>query len=1081
MSFEVRPQDVEELCSLFPQEVTDIDSVCNRLRLPFETTIDGVQKWFDFEVDSPTTALILGARQAFVYYAEWYVNHNIPQNLIEIAKQRVTEYVLKLEDAQFHSQIYHFRNAFNAEFGTGEGFWDIRYNDKIIRDMRGAKIRLQQYLDSLKEELGDGTQLTQVQIRALNGLQPVIGEPDLEYDDYATYWDSLVAERFMLRVKLRIPPAFHQKVSNFLATIKFHLFAEFFDVGQALNFMLEAIPTAMAKAQAGDFIAINDPNYRELSREEISKIEGKSKRIKHVDLLKLRVAKSAAPKLTQVIEQIEPTTDVKELGAKLKGEIRLFPEVNRRRKLNAQEVSNLLDVVQFPNTEPRVNAAMTERVRSTLEKQVSKIELESEYVAHLKSIMSERFRGALIPERHPIGMIASQALGENASQAGLRSFHHAGITGDTGFDRIKSVTDLPSVEKSKNPFTSIALKGHPSRYEAEIYAHKIEDTRLSDICEFVVGRGRADVPEMSEIFGHSPLFEAEKGGWQDNYISLLKIFGHDENSQRGSFDRPDWVVRMIFNKDKMFQRRISMMTIVEVIEQSKSDLRVLISDINTGLAEVCYTGQKTETLSGDEPTQAEHSYLMNNIIPSLKEIKVQGVVGFTKTIVEKYTIVSFVSETSLTNGVLTVKFSHQDILLNGVPEFQIISLIAIKARVPQANVRHLGKSVYEATGVGIELKEFRDRLRAPEVVALADAVLTSDWGQQSVIQLNRDFLRLQNEVSIGEMESFFLHQGDLPVFSSVEIEFDRANLQVFIRDADDFNPATIYEKIKRYLPEGEPSYQDNSFTLKISAEDNLDPLELVKRDYQDCLALSIGLNSVLTVELLEPDHRKVWNKLVVFDNGCMEIPTTFSAEKRDKDAHRYRILARGVGTAALSKLYYVNIYATIPSVPWEIFNYFDIEATACYIQSELVLNGGAEIGNRHLGLVADTLTYIGHPIKMKKSGKEAQRAGILATASFQEALSVMIDMSAGNVHDNLKSSAGMTFKGDFSEAEAAALKNVKERSVDSAIALLQNSDMSKRAAKKTVTQARQAPSAPVKSRAKNRLDNPALQPPEGAL
>ena len=1084
MSFEVRIKDVELLCNLFSTDVPDVDTVCARLRLPFETTEDNIQKWFDFEVDSPTTALILAARQAFLYYAKWYVENNIPENLNEIALSRANEYVLMLEDAQFASQNFLFRNAFGEAFGTGVEYIDIRYNDRIVRDMKNAKNKLDNYLTSLKEELGDGTQLTKMQIEMLDILFPG-SKVVVKYEDFASHWNHLVTQRFLQKAQTRTPPAFQVKLRDFLAKVQFHLFPVLLDLYTALKFIVDSIPTAVAKSLAGEFINVNDPDYRKLSDAEIRRIEQKSKKIKHTDLLKLRVAKAANVKFEQAIEQLEPNGDLSELGRKLKKDIQLFPEVNRRRKLNTDEINNLAEVIQFPTTEPRIASVTTERVRSTLEKQLVKIELEPEYVAHLKSIMSERFQGALIPEGHPIGMIASQALGENASQAGLRSFHHAGITGDTGFDRIKSVTDLPSVEKSKNPFTSIALKGQPSRYEAEVYAHKIEDTRLGDICEIVVGRGHANVPEMSEFFGHSPVFEAEQNGWQNTYINLLKVFGLDETSARGSFQRPDWVIRLIFDKDKMFQRRISMMNIVEVIEQPKSDLRVLISDINTGIAEVCYTGGRVESLEGDEKNQEQHSYLMNNVIPILKEIKIQGVVGFTKTIVEKYTIVSFITETSAQDNLLIVKFSHQDILLNGVPEFQIISLIATKAKVPRGNVRHVGKSVYQAFGMTIELKEFRDRLRAPEVVELSSLVSSTEWGNGdapvSLIRLDREIMRLQNEVSVEDVLNFFQHQNDLPVFSSVEIEFDRSNLVVMITDAADFNPADIYERIKRFLPEADPEYQDNSFTIKVNAEDDLDPVEIVKRDYQDCLELDVGLDGKLKVTLIQADHKLVWEKLTVFDNGCLRIPTTFTAEKRDKDAHRYRILARGVGTAALSKLYYVNIYATIPSVPWEIFNYFDIEATACYIQSELVLNGGAEIGNRHLGLVADTLTYIGYPIKMKKSGKEAQRAGVLATASFQEAFSVTIDMAAGNVHDELKSSVGMTFKGDFSQAEVAAKRKIKEEAIDSGIAILTNSTISTRSAKKVLTAIRSAPPQIVKPKGKSLLNDPDLEPPEGAL
>ena len=795
--------------------------------------------------------------------------------------------------------------------------------------------------------------------------------------------------------------------------------------------------------------------------------------------------------------------DLKTIAQELKGKLQLLQEgSSRRRKLTPDELEDLLNVISYKAASRIVRPVVEERVRETMRKQLVRIEVEPEFVPHLRAVMAERFEGAIVPNRHPVGMIAAQALGENASQAGLRSFHHAGITGDTGFDRIKAVTDMTSVESSKNPFTSIALKGNPSRLEAEIYSHKIGETKIGDVCEMLIGRTRDDVPEMSTIFQQSPVFFAKPGGWQDTYVSLLQALGSDDDSNRGSFERPDWIIKMIFDTDKLFQRRISMATIAEAIERKRSELRVIISDIRTGEAEVYYTGKLQKGLPGDEPNQSFHSFLTHNLAPDLKATPIQGVAGFTKTIVETYNITTFVNETSFKAGVITVRFAAHDARLNGIPVEQIISLLAIKASVLEENVTHVGGYVFEIAVSKTSLKDFRARLTSPEVVTLEEAVSHPIfWGREyepgvplveinnepTKIHLRRDFLRRENDVSVEAIGEFFRKQNELPQFSAVDISFDRKTFEVTISYAADHTPENVYERSRLAQSiGGDVTFhsEGTGFYILIPKDTDLEPLEALKRDYLGALNVDVaptGNGIMATIELVKTSHQDVWSSLVAFTTSCDRIFTTFVAEARERHAHRQRILARGVGTTALSRLHYVNIYATIPSVPWEIFNHFDIEASRAYTHSELVLNGGADVGNRHLSLVADTLHYVGYPIKMKKSGKEAMKAGVLATASFQETLGVMIDMSAGNVHDELKSSAGMTLKGDFTAGEAEVTKSRRSVEVDSAIELMMGSTVTMRRAKKILKVPKVTSSRTTTSQKSSILTDPEFAAPEGFL
>jgi hypothetical protein len=136
------------------------------------------------------------------------------------------------------------------------------------------------------------------------------------------------------------------------------------------------------------------------------------------------------------------------MGAKLA--TKLKPTVSpSRQPLSTENMDRLLGTVKYPRVFHTIGTAATNRVRQGLRKQLRGVQIEPVFIQQLESLISNKFKEAFVPRGHKVGMIAAQAVGENASQAGLRSFHHAGITSDTGFDRISNVTNM----SSKNPFT----------------------------------------------------------------------------------------------------------------------------------------------------------------------------------------------------------------------------------------------------------------------------------------------------------------------------------------------------------------------------------------------------------------------------------------------------------------------------------------------------------------------------------------------------------------------------------------------------------------------------------------------------
>lgn len=710
-----------------------------------------------------------------------------------------------------------------------------------------------------------------------------------------------------------------------------------------------------------------------------------------------------------------------------------------RKEISPENLEQLMGVISYPLAHGQVAEIAAERVRKNLLKQFKGVQIEPSLIGKLEVHMAAQFKKALVPPGHRVGLIAAQAAGENASQAGLRSFHHAGISGGTGFERIEAITGM----SKKNAFTIVALKGMPSRDTVYHYSRLIESTMLGDFCQFSIGRTNPEVPEADEIFGDTPVYIAEKGGWQERFVAIDEALGVKGGS-RPSFKRPDWIVRIKCDSDFMVQNKISMGQIASSIEFAFKDYRVITSDIVTGLIDVYPEVSKSES-------SAIYSYLKISVIRNLNTIKVKGLTGFEKTLVEKYSIVKFIDSVEQKGENAFVRFSQRDIAYNGVPKKQIIGLLRSKKGDPQAQI--ITENGFEFVVPNMNAKELHKKLIEQEVVKLEGAISEVQETEQILkVTLNRKLLRIENDVPMQSIKDFFSQQNGLRHFDSVDIFFNPDTFVLSISPSKSFTGPIVLEQMKefRILPEeilNNALHEDTKITLKdVPTNTEVEKLQNFISSYGTTLNLTIPKSSksagkvTMIIDLNPMGLSEAYQSLLKITKGCDVVPTVFVSAKKQMFSDRYRILAQGANTLSLLRAPFVNIYATIPSSPIEIFEHFDIEATQAYCYGELVLNAGGSVGNRHLGLLADTLTYMGVPTKMDIAGKKMTEGGVMATASFQQPFQIMLDSSAANISDEIRSNVSMTLVGDFERAERGKTVHEDPR-LDSAIGKLMSATL----------------------------------------
>jgi hypothetical protein len=978
MSISPSKKSVERLYKIFQNPDDKMREILEEMLNPkAEPGVEG-----NIEINSPEAVLTLGFRRLLDVHIEKrledYKNHPFYDLILEMCQRKRLEFELQIS-IEYTSFVNNYGRVFHMQNIPSSAPWKTH----LIEHPAESLASVNRFIDEIIGEKDsffskDGTSVTKAQVEYVRILQPT-----WQASKIGSFGDT--------------SEAFREQWNNLLRTI-FMKYVEEKLIGVSNRSKTKEILAGLSRLIGGiDFV--------------------------HVLMFDLNeMMQFLSNNLLNTTVELSTTKIIKAKSV-------------YRVPITESDLQNLLEVVHYPLAHHVVSEIAAERVKQNLIKQFKGVELEPAFIGRLHNYIADQFKKAIVPAGHRVGMIAAQAAGENASQAGLRSFHHAGISGGTGFDRINGITSM----SKKNPFTTISLVGMPSRDLVYHYSHAIESTLVGDFCQFSIGKTRADISEPHEIFGDTPVYIAEPGGWQERFVKIDSALGvKKEGHTRPSMERPDWIVRIKCDSDFMVQNKISMADIAEAIENAFKDYRAITSDITEGLIDVYIN-----TSSVGNTSEAIYKHLKVAGLRNVSTVRVKGLSSFEKTLVQKYSIIEFIDSVDQKGPDAFVRFSRKDIAYNGVPKNQIIRLLEWK-RGPSASEIST-ENGYEYLVPQTNAKVLHKRLIEQEVVKLEDAILKIEESPDKKlleIHLNRKMLRDENDVSVHSLSQFFSQQNTLRQFESVDIHFDRKTFIVTIGPSDSFNGETVLKSMRetvvlddQYLQAA--SYEVSSVTItNLPSDLDVSKLETFVASYGSYVSYEVTkmLNEKVDIKLnLSPmDLGDAYKSLLNVVKDCNKTPTVFISGEKQKYSYRYRILAKGTNTLQLSTLSFVNIYASISSSPMEIFEHFDIEATQTYCYGELVLNAGQNVGNRHLGLLSDTLTYMGIPVKMDISGKKATEGGVMSTASFQQTFQVMLDSSSANMTDGIRGNVSMTLVGDFERAERTKVTHEDPR-LDSAV------------------------------------------------
>jgi len=246
-------------------------------------------------------------------------------------------------------------------------------------------------------------------------------------------------------------------------------------------------------------------------------------------------------------------------------------ETGKKREMNDEEIELLLSFIRVKNSNgiTEIDEVLQGNINYSLRKLLTGVKICETQIPKFCAMIRDSFEEARAPYGEPVGVISSQALGEPTTQLTLNTFHAAGLAEmdvTLGVPRLKEL-----LNGTKNPSTPsvriylvderlVELSKDQSKEGVRLIIDHMYE-QISDIETITISKlidnmkvMRIDESEEEQLFTYE---EFAKSSWSDLF---------SENFGECSFEKSDWMIRLKFNIDKLYQYRITLEEIKQVME-----------------------------------------------------------------------------------------------------------------------------------------------------------------------------------------------------------------------------------------------------------------------------------------------------------------------------------------------------------------------------------------------------------------------------------------------------------------------------------------------------------------------------------
>jgi DNA-directed RNA polymerase II subunit RPB1 len=306
--------------------------------------------------------------------------------------------------------------------------------------------------------------------------------------------------------------------------------------------------------------------------------------------------------------------------AKLKKLKQLFNFLTMARKLTKKEINLILNDLQFFKDNPEPLQNCLDKHKIALTDQLSKIIIPPENIEKLKQKIVKSFYQSIVAPGEAVGVNAAQCIAEPITQSTLNTFHHAGnneMNVTLGFGRSKELMNC--TPNQSTPSMVIYFK---QQYKTLKQLHSIIDR-----------------------FPQTLVYDLVDSYETINPVDYKLQWWHKYFLKANDMEKPnklEWILRLMFDSKKMYQRNCSPREVAEKLQKSYDDIRIIVSpfnlftiDILVNCSSITIEGIKSPELqillNEETDDNRIYSYYMNKIVyPELIKQHIVGIACIKK-------------------------------------------------------------------------------------------------------------------------------------------------------------------------------------------------------------------------------------------------------------------------------------------------------------------------------------------------------------------------------------------------------------------------------------------------------------------
>ncbi len=231
---------------------------------------------------------------------------------------------------------------------------------------------------------------------------------------------------------------------------------------------------------------------------------------------------------------------------------------------------------------------------------------------YLIETMRHKIIDSFIQPGEMIGVIAAQTLGESSTQLTMNAFHTAGSASGAsitrGLPRLREIIQITKKLKQQTMHVYLTNEFNKSKEDSRKALAKITYTKLKDLLSYteIIYNGENTLTDSNE--------DRE---FMKSYKDFVTLFGMEEKNVN-CFS--PWTLRLVFDKEAMMNRKISVHEIQEIIKESShndEDVECIFSDDNSS--------DTVMRIRVKNDGKSEYYNLMKDFEKSLVELKLRGI------------------------------------------------------------------------------------------------------------------------------------------------------------------------------------------------------------------------------------------------------------------------------------------------------------------------------------------------------------------------------------------------------------------------------------------------------------------------